>query len=91
MVPGSVSVTLASVEKFSIGQITEQGETGIVGTVVSLQPHWNAEGTLIVTTITVRVEHALKGSMGQVGNLPYEYSFDIPGGEVDGLALGVSV
>jgi hypothetical protein len=84
------TTALASVEKFSIRQIAEQGDTGIVGTVVGLQPHWNAEGTLIVTTITVRVEHALKGSMGQVGNLPYEYSFEIPGGEVDGLALGVS-
>ncbi len=86
----AAATVFAAVERLPISRVAEQGETGIVGTVVRLAPHWNAEHTLIVTTVTVRVEHVLKGDAGQIGNLPYEYSFDIPGGEVDGLALGVS-
>jgi len=87
-------VASAAVQPLSIRQIAEQGDTGIVGTVVGLTPHWNAAHTLIVTTVTLRVEHVLKDSTGRVSNQPDDpptpYSFDIPGGEVDGLALGVS-
>ncbi len=88
------SVALAAVERLPVRRIAEIGETGIVGTVVGLAPHWNADRTLIVTTVTVRVEHVLKDTAGRIPqspeSAPAEYAFDIPGGEVDGLALGVS-
>ena len=90
----ATSVASAAVEPLPIRRIAEIGQTGLVGTVVRLAPHWNAEHTLIVTTVTVRVEHVLKDRAGRIptplADAPTEYSFEIPGGEVDGLALGVS-
>ncbi len=81
----SAGAAQAVVERLTLKQVAERARSGVVGTVTGLESHWNAGRTLIFTTVTLRVDYTLKGAAVQG-----ELAFEIPGGVVDGLALGVS-
>ncbi|MGB9592721.1 MAG: hypothetical protein ACPL7R_01125 [Anaerolineae bacterium] len=68
----------------SLQEIAGLSQTAVVGTVSALRSHWNPAHTLILTTVTVDVEHVLKGTAGDT------LSFEVQGGKVDGLGLTVS-
>jgi len=81
----SHSIALAQMELVLPKQAVEISNAAVVGTVVDMRSHWNAERTSIFTTVTINVQYVLKGSVG-LGL----YSFEIPGGEADGIGESVS-
>lgn len=68
----------------SPSEIARLSQTAVVGTVRALRAHWNPAHTLILTTVTVDVEHVLKGVAGDT------LSFEVQGGKVGNLGLTVS-
>lgn len=75
----------ALVERYPLDRIADLATRILVGRVVGLDAHRDPGAGLIRTTVTLAVEHSLKGEP-----VDSTLAFDVPGGEVDGLALWVS-
>ncbi len=68
----------------SAAELVQRSKAVVAGEVVDARPHWNAERTLILTTVTLRVERSLRGSSGS------EVQFQVPGGVVGDVAMSQS-
>lgn len=78
---GPASAT--SVVRLSLSEMAAASPTIVHGTVVGVSSRWNADRSLIVTDVRVRVESALKGAP------PAEVTLVQPGGEVGKLRVDV--
>jgi hypothetical protein len=73
-----------TVRSLDLDGLVATASTIVVGTVESSRTHWGAEGRLILTEHTIRVEETLKGApSGAV-------RFTTVGGTIDDLTLHVS-
>jgi hypothetical protein len=74
----------ASVPTMTISEMTEASDTIVHGEVLSLVPHWDEQGGMIYTTVTVAPIGYMKGVPG--GG---EIEFEMPGGVVGEVGLAV--
>ena len=81
LIPASAGAT--SMAQMSLEDLAASSPVLVYGTVVSATPRWNADHTLIVTEVRMRVETALKGLA------PDEIVFVQPGGAVGKLQVDV--
>lgn len=70
-----------SVVRASLDQLVAENSTVVVGHVVDVYSHWNADGTFILSDVRVVVDDALKGDGGQ-----REFVFTAMGGTVGDLS-----
>lgn len=75
-----VSGGAAISEKMSFEELVRHSDQIVVGWVVSSESAWNAEQTLIQTTVRVRVAEVVKGAMVD------EVRLVVEGGQVGGVA-----
>lgn len=69
----------------STADLVQQSSDIIAATVVSTLSAWNDEKNFIFTTVTLRITNTYSGSMTESSVI----SVAVPGGEVDGVGLGV--
>jgi hypothetical protein len=70
--------------RLSLGELTAEADTVVLGTVTSRVSAWNAQRTAIHTDVTVAVEQVAKGAPGPT------VTFRIAGGEVGGVGMRTS-
>jgi hypothetical protein len=75
----------AAMTEVTLPQLTDQSSVIIGGKVLSKDSWWNSDKTLIFTTVKVRVDESLKGVVSPDDTI----SIMVPGGEIDGVGLGV--
>jgi hypothetical protein len=74
----------AATVRLSLGELTAEADTIVLGTVIGRVSAWNAQRTAIHTDVTVAVEQAVKG-------VPAPHvTFRIAGGEVGGVGMRTS-
>lgn len=66
---------------YSIVEMTDLAHDVISGTIIDLTPQ--SKDGLIITTVTVQIKH------NYVGNKQRNFTFEIPGGTLDGVTLSV--
>lgn len=70
-----------SIRRASLDRLVAENAIVVVGRVVDVYSHWNAEGTFILSDVRVVVDDALKGDAGQ-----REFVFTAMGGTVGDLS-----
>jgi hypothetical protein len=65
-------------------ELTDSAEVIVVGVVMETKPEWNADQSLILTRITVRIEETIKGNVGNMLELEHI------GGEIGNIGLRTS-
>jgi hypothetical protein len=70
-------VSATSIKRASLDALVADNELVVVGRVLDIYSHWNAEGTFILSDVRVVVDDALKGDAGQ-----REFTFTAMGGTV---------
>jgi hypothetical protein len=70
-----------SIRRASLDRLVSENAIVVVGHVVDVYSHWNADGTFILSDVRVVVDDALKGDAGQ-----REFVFTAMGGTVGDLS-----
>jgi hypothetical protein len=81
---GGRSARAAVVPFMSLEDLTREATVVALGTVERTRAHWSDDHRVILTTVTLTVERALKGGPRA------SVAFEVPGGRVDGRTLVAS-